>query len=352
MGTSILYLNGKRVGDHILDPGYTRYDRRVLYVTYDVTDMLNSGQNAVGIILGNGFYNVQNKAAWNFDQAPWRAAPKLLCQIEAELDDGSRVTIAGDSPGKRPTAPLFTTPSIAAKSTTPGWNNPAGTGPASTITHWSPALLVEPPKGILAAQMMPPIRADRELEPVKINETKPGVYVFDFGQNMAGNARLRLSGPAGTKVSMKYSELLAPDGNVDQKNIAVHVLAIRRRPDLPDRHLHSERPRRGNLALAVCLRRIPLRRGDRFSGPAGKKLRSPPIFFHTDVPEAGRFECSNPMLNRIWTNARWSYLSNLAGHSHRLPAPREKRLDRRRPSGRRASHVQLLSSRLLHEMDQ
>ena len=77
LGYYELYLNGKRVGDHILDPGYTRYDRRVLYVTYDVTEMLNSGQNAIGVILGNGFYNVQNKAAWNFDQA--HGAPRRNC---------------------------------------------------------------------------------------------------------------------------------------------------------------------------------------------------------------------------------------------------------------------------------
>ena len=188
---------------------------------------------------------------------------------------------------------------------------PGGTGPASTIP------LVarpdgDPPKGILAAQMMPPIRVDRELEPVKISETKPGVYVFDFGQNMAGNARLRLSGPAGTKVSMKYSELLGPDGNVDQKNIAVHVLKFG-----ADQIFQTDTYILKGEGVETWHSRFAYD-GFRYVEVTGfpgrpEKTALTAIFFHTDVPAAGTFECSNPILNRIWTNARWSYLSNLEG---------------------------------------
>ena len=76
LGYYELHINGKKIGDHLLDPGYTRYDKRALYVTYDVTDNLRRGKNAVGVILGNGWYNVQTKAVWDFHKAPWRAAPK------------------------------------------------------------------------------------------------------------------------------------------------------------------------------------------------------------------------------------------------------------------------------------
>jgi alpha-L-rhamnosidase len=312
LGYYELYLNGKRVGDHILDPGYTRYDRRVLYVTYDVTEILNSGRNAVGVILGNGFYNVQNKAAWNFDQAPWRAAPKLLCQIEAELDDGGRVTIAGDQSWKSADSPIvyntiYSGEIYDARLEQRGWDRPG-----FDDSQWSPALLVDPPKGILAAQMMPPIRVDRELEPVKISETKPGVYVFDFGQNMAGNARLNVSGPAGAKVSMKYSELLDPDGNVDQKNIAVHVLRFG-----ADQIFQTDTYILKGEGVETWHSRFAYD-GFRYVEVTGfpgrpEKDALTAIFFHTDVPAAGTFECSNPILNRIWTNARWSYLSNLEG---------------------------------------
>ncbi|MGD0518313.1 MAG: glycoside hydrolase family 78 protein [Thermoguttaceae bacterium] len=312
LGYYELYLNGKRVGDHILDPGYTRYDRRVLYVSYDVTDMLNSGPNAIGVILGNGWYNVQNKAAWNFDQAPWRAAPKLLCQIEAELDNGERIIIAGDESWKSADGPIvyntiYSGEIYDARLEQPGWDRPG-----FDDSQWSPALLVEPPKGILAAQMMPPIRADREIEPVKISEPRPGVYVFDFGQNMAGNARLRVSGPAGTKVSMKYSELLAPDGNVDQKNIAVHVLRFG-----ADQIFQTDTYILKGEGVETWHSRFAYD-GFRYVEATGfpgrpEKDALTAVFFHTDVPVAGVFECSNPMLNRIWSNARWSYLSNLEG---------------------------------------
>jgi alpha-L-rhamnosidase len=312
LGYYELYLNGKRVGDHILDPGYTRYDRRVLYITYDVSDLLNNGPNAVGAILGNGFYNVQNKAAWNFDQAPWRAAPKLLCQIEVELDDGRRVTIAGDESWKTADSPIvyntiYSGEIYDARLEQPGWDRPG-----FDDSQWTPALLAEAPKGILAAQMMPPIRADRELEPVKITEPTPGVYVFDFGQNMAGNARLRVSGPAGTKVSMKYTELLASNGNVDQKNIAVHVQRFG-----ADQIFQTDTYILKGEGVETWHSRFAYD-GFRYvevTGFPGKPEKDAltAVFFHSNVPQTGTFECSNPLLNRIFTAAQWSYLSNLHG---------------------------------------
>ena len=97
LGYYELHLNGRKVGDHLLDPGYTRYDKRALYVTYDVTEALRRGTNAVGVILGNGWYNVQTKAVWDFHKAPWRAAPKLLMQLRVEYTDGRVETIGTDS---------------------------------------------------------------------------------------------------------------------------------------------------------------------------------------------------------------------------------------------------------------
>src|SRR5204863_2294180 len=87
LGYYELRLNGKKIGDHVLDPGYTRYDRRDLYVTYDVTRQVREGRNALGVILGNGWYNVHTRAVWGFDQAPWRAAPKLLLEMRIEYAD-------------------------------------------------------------------------------------------------------------------------------------------------------------------------------------------------------------------------------------------------------------------------
>ena len=113
----------------------------MLYVTYDVTEMLNSGQNAVGVVLGNGFYNVQNKAGLELRPAPSRAAPKLLCQIETELDDGSRVTIAGDQSWKSADSPIvyntiYSGEIYDARLEQPGWDQPG-----FDDSKWLPALM-------------------------------------------------------------------------------------------------------------------------------------------------------------------------------------------------------------------
>ena len=106
LGYYELYLNGKKVGDHLLDPGYTRYDKRALYVTYDVTDVLQRGQNAVGVMLGNGWYNCHTKAVWNFHEAPWRAAPKLLLQLRVDYADGTSQSLVSDGSWKCSTGPI------------------------------------------------------------------------------------------------------------------------------------------------------------------------------------------------------------------------------------------------------
>ncbi len=96
LGYYELYVNGRKVGDHVLDPGFTRYDRRVLYVTYDVTEYLTSGPNMLGVMLGNGWYNSYTVEAGNFNDAPWRERPKLLLQLNVTLQDGSSCSLASD----------------------------------------------------------------------------------------------------------------------------------------------------------------------------------------------------------------------------------------------------------------
>ena len=96
LGYYELYLNGRKVGDHVLDPGFTRYDRRVLYVTYDVTEHLSSGSNVLGVVLGNGWYNSHANVCGNFNHAPWRDQPKLLLQLNVILQNGASYSLASD----------------------------------------------------------------------------------------------------------------------------------------------------------------------------------------------------------------------------------------------------------------
>lgn len=310
LGYYELRLNGKKVGDHVLDPGYTRFDRRTLYTTYDITQALRKGQNAVGVVLGNGWFNVQPKATWHFDDAPWRAAPKLMLRVEIETTDGRTQTIVSDTGWKASTGPiiqdsLYSGEEYDARLEKTGWDMPG-----FDDGGWTRAIEVEAPKGKMVSQAMPPIRVVKTFKPVRVTEPKPGVYVYDFGQNFAGYPRLRIAGPAGTTVSMRCGERLAKDGTLDVAEI--------------DKFMTKTTPRQ-----LFQTNRYTLKGGGpetyepRFTyqgfqyvevtGAPGKMTAEnlDGLVVHTDVARTGEFACSNPLIEKILDSARWAYLSNL-----------------------------------------
>ncbi len=314
LGYYELHLNGAKVGDHVLDPAFTRYDRRALYVTYDVTRQLKRGPNALGVILGNGWYNMHTRCVWDFDKAPWRDRPTLLCQLEIIFDDDSKVVVASDDTWRVTTGPILfdsirNGEKYDARLEKANWDtidaNDAG---------WPAARIVPGPKGKLTAQMMPPIQVTKFLRPAKLTEPKPGVYVFDMGQNLAGWARLRVFGPAGTEVVMRYGERLNPDGTLDQKEIGQHIKTGRPQTDtyiLKGRGTEMWEPRfvyHGFQYVEV-------------TGLPGKPnlnaLEARVV--HTAFDEAGTFECSNELFNRIQRNTLWSYVSNFVGYPTDCP---------------------------------
>lgn len=319
LGYHELRLNGAKVGDHVLDPGYTRYDRRALYVTHDVTDLLRQGRNAVGAMLGTGWTNVHTVAVWYFDKAPWRQAPKLRMDLRIEYADGRVETLGTNGDWRTSTGPvvfdsIYAGESYDARKEKTGWDQPG-----YDASGWEPARMVKAPGGILSAQQMPPIRVTGVIEPVKLTQPKPGVWVFDMGQNLSGHALLSVSGPAGREVTMKYGERLNADGTLDQHEIAVHM-----------RPFNTPEPRRGTP--------IPRFQTDTYTLKGeGTETWSPRFTYHgfqyvevtgfpgrptveslkarvthTDVETAGEFECSSPLLNRIQKATKWAYLSNLA----------------------------------------
>ena len=312
LGYYELHINGRKIGDHVLDPGFTRYDKRALYVTYDVTSTLKQGSNAVGVILGNGWLNVQTRAFWSFDTAPWRAAPKLLMELHVQFTDGRTAVILTDDRWKASDAPItfnsiYSGESYDARLEQPGWDTPK-----FDDSHWAPARIVGSPTGHLAAQVMPAIKVVQTLAPVAISQPVPGVYVYDFGQNFAGFAQLTLSGPAGTRVTLKYGERLFQDGRLDQKDIAKYIVELDPSQEFQTDHyilsgkgVETWSPRfvyHGFQYVEVTGAPGPL---------ALTNLTG--CFVHTAVAEAGQFSSSDPLLNRIWTAGRRSYLSNLEG---------------------------------------
>lgn len=318
VGYNVPYLNGGKVGDHVLDAAFTRYDKTVLYSTYDVTGSLHPGENVLGVVLGNGWYNMITKAVWGFDHASWRDAPALMVQLEIVFEDGSRQVISSDESWKVAPGPVVFN-SIRqgefydARKEMPGWN-----APGFDDGKWYQPVVINGPAGELKAQMIEPIRITDTVVPKATAEPKPGVYVLDLGRNIAGFAQLRIKAPAGTEITLKYGERLLEDGTVDQRDIAQHIKGGMVQTNKyickggAEEVWHPSFSYYGFQYIEV-------------SGLPAKPDRETVVgmIIHTDLGSAGSFQCSNELFNRIQENALASYASNFMGYPTDCPQ-REK----------------------------
>ncbi len=318
-----LAINGHRIGDHRLDPMYTRFDRRILYVTYDVTTHLKAGNNALGVMLGNGWYNHQSTAVWNFHQAPWRARPAFCMDLRITYEDGTVETITTGKDWKTATGPvvfnsIYTAEHYDARLEQPGW-----TAPDFDETGWKPVLLRSAPTSNIRAQVLHPVRSVREIDAVRMQQMADTLYVYDFGQNMSGVTALTARGEAGTVIRLRHGEQLYPDGRVDLSNIDVHYRPVDDSdPFQTDVFVLSGRgeetfmPRfnyKGFQYVEVS--------SDRPVHLTAASLKA--HFMHSHVPIAGRIRSSNPTLDKIWQATNQAYLSNLFGYPTDCPQ-REK----------------------------
>ena len=220
LGLYELRINGRRVGDHILAPEWTSYRSHIQYQTYDVTELIKEGNNAIGAQMGGGWWN---KMLIYDSQRP-KLQFCFLMRLDVELADGTTHTIVtdpswlGTSDGPIRRSGIFFGETYDATKEMPGWDqsNFANTG-------WKPVQVLPHPDDCeqteLVAQCNEPIRVMEELPPVKITEPKPGVYVFDLGQNMAGWCRLKTNAPVGTKINVRYAERLKEDGTIYTDNL-------------------------------------------------------------------------------------------------------------------------------------
>ena len=212
-----LYLNGQRVGDQLFTPGWTSYNKRLQYQTYDVTPLLKQGANAVGALLGNGWY--RGNLAFSDRRNIYGDRVGLLAQIEVTYKDGRRETIGTDSGWRASTGPILMSEiyhgeTYDARLEKSGW---AAAG--FDDKAWSGVKVAEARKHALVAPAGPPVKRIQELRPVKIFTTPGGDTVADMGQNMVGWVKLAVEGPAGTTVTLRHAEVLDKDGNFYTANL-------------------------------------------------------------------------------------------------------------------------------------
>jgi len=318
-----LYLNGKKVGNHRLDPMYTRFDRRTLYVTHDITDYITKGNNAVGIILGNGWYNHQSTAVWYFDQAPWRSRPRFCMDIRICYTDGSSEIICSGTDWKTALSPvifnsIYTGEHIDARLSQVGWDSSG-----FDDSGWKNSIPAAAPSLNIVAQSLYPIKDVEEISPIKFTKINDSHYLFDLGRNIAGVSRLKVNGPSGTVIQLKHGERLGADGMVDQSNITAHYRPTNQLDPfgtdiytLRGEGLEVFKPSfnyKGFQYIEVTSDHPVELKKESITG----------YFMHSDVPVAGYIHSSDTILNKIWRATNCSYLSNLFGYPTDCPQ-REK----------------------------
>jgi alpha-L-rhamnosidase len=210
LGYNDLTINGARVSDHVLDPGFTDYNETVYYTTHDVTDLLSQGENVIAAELGSGQYDSATRTwDWGWDLAGWRATPRLRLQLYLTYADSTEDVVVSDGSWKvsvdGPTRydSYYLGETYDARREIAGWN-----APGFDASGWPAARVVEAPAGAIHAQAHEPIRVVDVLAPGTRTEPTPGVFVYDVGQNLTGWARIRVDAPAGTPVELFYSEKL------------------------------------------------------------------------------------------------------------------------------------------------
>lgn len=309
LGQFEFFLNGEKVSNHLLSPGWTKYNRTCLYETFDVTDRLGMGANAAGLALGDGMYHTERRNRFSKFQGTF--GPLRTCaQIELQYADGSRDVVATDPEWRVSRGPvtyndIYGGEDFDARLVEDRWN-----APGFDDAHWTPAVELVRPGGRLrgSSASAPPLGAIEVIEPVEITTQSDERLVVDFGQNASYMPQITVAGPAGSTVRLTHAEVLDTEGNIDRGtcggNRGPAYWQYTKRTDQPE----SWFPQffyAGCRYLQVDL--IPASA----DGPLPQLQQCDGVVVHSTAAPTGEFSCSNELLNRIRMLVRWAQRSNM-----------------------------------------
>lgn len=299
------WINGQRVGDQVFTPGYTAYDKRLQYQVYDVTDLLYEGENAMGVILGDGWY--RGKVYINEDRNVYGERLGLLALMQIELRDGTRMILSSDSQWKSATGPILKSDMrdgeiYDARLEMPGWNDLS-----FNDSRWKPVRIASHPKSQLVASMGVPVRQKETFTPILL-KTPNGETVLDFGQNLAGVVHFRVQGPKGATIRLRHGEALDENGNFTQ----AHLFAFK--PKSKEPFFQEVRYTLKGQGVEEYEPKFTVH-GFRYAKLEGYPGEPKPedfyaVAIYSDMPPTGSFECSDPMINQLHHNTEWSMKSN------------------------------------------
>jgi alpha-L-rhamnosidase len=300
LGLYELHLNGQRVGDGELTPGWTSYDHQVQYQTYDVTALVRDGDNALGVMLGDGWY--RGFIGFSGQRNLYGDRLALLLQLQVTYADGKMDVISSDGSWRAVRGPIlmadiYMGETYDARLEKPGWDT-AGYNDAD----WNGVRLFERSKNAVKAQVGPLIRRHEHIRAVRLLHSPKGETIIDFGQNMVGWVKVRARGPAGTTITVRHAEVLDQQGNFYTENLRsakeITSFTLKGTPDA-DEVFEPHFTFQGFQYIAV--EGYPGEPDlDHFTG----------IVLHSDTPATGSFECSNPLINQLQHNIIWGQKGN------------------------------------------
>lgn len=311
LGYYELYLNGQKVGDHLLDPAITTYDVRAFYVTYDITPFVQEGANAVGVWLGNGFYG-QN-IAFAVPELGW-GPPTLLCKIVVDYSDGNQDVIVSNGGWKAETGPILFDNVYAGETYDANLERIGWDLPDYDDSDWQSASEVDPVIPILQAQVISPIKKVRTVHPVSFIPIEDNKWIVDLGQNIAGWIRIKVKEKQGAKITMRFAEAVTPDKkSLSTLSTGVFATGVEQTCIYvcSGEGVEVWEPRftyHGFRYVEVS----GLTRKPELTDFEGELVRS-------SVAKMGNFRCSDPLLNRIYQTALWTIEDNLHGISEDCP---------------------------------
>jgi alpha-L-rhamnosidase len=327
------YINGKRVGENVLDPGWTTYAKQVQYTSYDITDHLASDKNVAGIMLGNGWWNplpFKLFGRWDLRDYQQTGRPCVKAEIILTYSDGSTERIITDDSWFTTEGPVvrnnvYLGEHYDARREVAGWNKKG-----VILKSWKKSVMVDGPSGTLIAQAQPPIRITKVVKPVAISELRPGVFIVDMGQNFAGVARLKVKGRSGTTITLRYGEGLFDDGSLNvMTTVATQIKkgGIKGGPGAPETAWQEDSYTLNGKGVEIWSARFTFH-GFRYleiNGWPGKPTVHDidGLRMNSDLQQQGNFSCSNEMFNRLHDVIQWTFLSNVFSVQSDCPA-REK----------------------------